>query len=68
MENKTVEFSCDDHYKGDDFHWWSRALTEIAEYFGEYVNPTMGWHEPFADGKTPLQAFFEEHPEHDQDK
>ena len=58
------EISFDDHYTGEDFQYWSRALVQIANHFGEFVNPKMGWYDPFSDGKTPLQAFLEEYPEH----
>ncbi|MCW7553746.1 hypothetical protein NX722_14120 [Endozoicomonas gorgoniicola] len=66
MKTKRQEISFDDHYKGDDYSYWGRALLKIAEYFGEYVNLKMGWHEPFEEGKTPFEAFLEEYPEHSE--
>ncbi|WP_067517923.1 hypothetical protein [Endozoicomonas ascidiicola] len=58
------QISFDDGYTGEDFTWWSRALVEIANHFGEYINPQLGWSEIHDQGKTPIEAFLEEYPEH----
>ncbi len=64
MEKQRREISFDDHYNGTDFNYWARALVEIANHFDECVNPKLGWSDPHDEGKTPLEAFLEEYPEH----
>lgn len=64
MDTERKPISVNDDYRGDDFEYWGNALMAIANHYGQRVDIAMGWVESFDEGKTPIEAFLEEYPEH----
>lgn len=54
----------DDELEDMHFECFWEALQRLAEKHGERVLDMDAWREPFDDGKTAEQAFYDEYPEH----